>query len=78
VAGVAASAAVMGGVIYVARLAMVDAGVPAAARLVLCTGLGAAVFGVVCFWRVPEIRRDLRSLLGSRLPVPRTAAAAES
>jgi O-antigen/teichoic acid export membrane protein len=75
VAGVAASAAVMAGVVLVARLAMVDAAVPAAVRLVLCTVLGAAVFGALCFWREPEIRRDLRSLLGSRLPVRRTAAA---
>jgi O-antigen/teichoic acid export membrane protein len=73
IAGVSASAAVMAVVVLVARLAMVDAGVPAAVRLVLCSVLGAAVFGGLCLWGVPEIKRDLRSLLGSRLQVPRPA-----
>ena len=77
VVGVAQSAAVMGVVVLVARLAMVDAGVPAALRLVLATLLGVAVFAALCAWREPEIRRDLRSLLGDRLRV-RTPAPAES
>jgi len=64
--GVFASAAVMSGVVLVARLALIDAGVPAAARLVLCSLLGAAVFFSLCLWRVPEITRDVRSLLAGR------------
>jgi O-antigen/teichoic acid export membrane protein len=77
VVGVAQSAAVMGVVVLGARLAMVDAGVPAALRLVLATLLGVVVFAALCAWREPEIRRDLRSLLGDRLRV-RTPAPAES
>lgn len=64
VLGVAQSAIVMGIVVFVARVAMVDAGVPAGVRLVLCCALGAVVFGGLCLWRVPEVLRDIRSLLG--------------
>jgi hypothetical protein len=64
--GVFASAAVMSGIVLIARLAMIDAGVPAALRLVACSLLGAAVFFSLCLWRVPEISRDLRSLLAGR------------
>jgi hypothetical protein len=47
-------------------------------RLVLATVLGAVVFAGLCLWRVPELLRDLRSLLGSaRVRVP-SAAPAES
>jgi len=77
VLGVAQSAVVMGVVVFGARVVMVDAGVPAAVRLVAATALGAVVFAGLCAWRVPEILRDLRSLLGNRLPV-RGVAPAES
>jgi O-antigen/teichoic acid export membrane protein len=78
VLGVAQNAVVMGAVVFAARVAMVDADVPPAVRLVLATVLGAVVFAGLCLWRVPELLRDLRSLLGSaRVRVP-SAAPAES
>jgi O-antigen/teichoic acid export membrane protein len=77
--GVFAAAAVMSAVVLAARLLLVDAGVPAAIRLVLLALLGAAVFFGLCLWRVPEIARDVRSLAGSWRPARVAApAAAES
>jgi hypothetical protein len=73
--GVSAAAAVMGLVVFAARMLMVDAGVPAALRLVLASALGVVVFGGLCAWRVPELRSDVRSLLGPRLRMPRAATA---
>lgn len=66
--------------VYFARMALVDADVPAFARLVLSVALGAAVYVPLLAWRAPEVVRDARSLVPARfrrqrLPVP---AAAES
>jgi hypothetical protein len=78
--GVFQAAAVMSGVVLLARLALLDAGAPAIVRLVVCSLLGAAVFFALCLWRVPEIGRDIRSLTGNWRPVRvgAPAAAAES
>jgi O-antigen/teichoic acid export membrane protein len=64
------------------RLALVDAGVPAAARLVACVATGLAAYIVLCGWREPELAREARLLMRQR-PAPSrapaaTAAAAES
>ena len=64
VAGVAQAAAVHGGRRAGWRgMALVDAGVPRGARLVLCIVVGAIVFVPLCAWRVPEVRaRGARAL----------------
>jgi hypothetical protein len=63
ISGVFQAAAVMVVVLVVARMGLVDAGVPAAARLGLLIVLGAAVFVPLCAWREPELRRDAMSLI---------------
>ena len=61
------------------RVAMIDAEVPAALRLVLLTACGALVLVPLLAWRAPEVYRDVRSLLGSRgggaVPQPAVAEA---
>ena len=54
-------------VLVVARMAMLDAGLPAGARLFALILLGAIVFLPMCAWREPELRRDARALL-ERIP----------
>ncbi|MDA0180323.1 MOP flippase family protein [Solirubrobacter phytolaccae] len=61
-----------------ARMALVDADVPALARLVLCVAVGAVVYVPLLAWRAPEVVRDTRALLPARFrrgraPVPATA-----
>ena len=76
--GVAQAAAAMTVIVVAARLALVDAGAPAAARLGLLTLVGAIAFVPLVMWRAPEVRRDLRVLLGDRrirLPTRAPAAA---
>jgi O-antigen/teichoic acid export membrane protein len=62
------------------RVALVDAGVPAELRLVLCVAAGALVYGALCLWRVPEVAAELRTLLDRRShrSAPLVAATAES
>ena len=52
----------MGAAVYLARLALVDAGVPAAARLALLVLLGAGVYGGLVMWRAPELVAEIRGL----------------
>ncbi len=70
VTGVAQAAIVMSGVVLAARLAMVDAEVPPAARLALLTLLGIVVYVPLCAWRAPEVVQEIRSLLGGRRRAP--------
>ena len=48
------------------RLVLVDAGVGASGRLVLCILAGVVVYGVLCLWRVPELTAEARDLLSRR------------
>jgi O-antigen/teichoic acid export membrane protein len=64
--GIVQVTVVMVGVVALERWWLVDAEVPAAARLVLCGLTGAVVFVGLCAWRVPEIARDVRQLISSR------------
>lgn len=64
--GVFEAAAGMCLAVLALRMALVDAGVPAAARLALCVLAGALVYAVLCWWRVPEIAAEARELLGRR------------
>ncbi|MDA0168670.1 MOP flippase family protein [Solirubrobacter taibaiensis] len=69
VLGVFQAAAVMGIVALATRLALVDAGVSPLLRLLIVGVVGAVVFGLLCLWRIPEIRRDIQSLTGKWRPV---------
>jgi O-antigen/teichoic acid export membrane protein len=62
------------------RTGLVDAGVPAEARLALCILAGAVVYAALCLWRVPELAAEARGLLGrrSRPAAPLVAATAET
>jgi O-antigen/teichoic acid export membrane protein len=75
VSGVFQAGAVMVGALFVARMAMFDAGIPAGTRLMLLIVLGAIVYVPMCAWRSPEVARDMRAVL-ARAKRPRIAAAA--
>jgi O-antigen/teichoic acid export membrane protein len=67
--------------VFALRGFLVDAGVGASGRLVLCILAGVVVYGVLCLWRVPELLAELRGLLdrrGRHGSVPLAAATAES
>jgi O-antigen/teichoic acid export membrane protein len=72
--GVAQASVGMLACVIAAKLVLVDQGVPDAARLVVLTLLGLAVFAALCFWRAPEVRRELRGLRRAR-PEPAPAPA---
>jgi O-antigen/teichoic acid export membrane protein len=61
--GVFLCSAAMAAAVLAARLAMVDQGVPALLRLIVCVGVGLVTFAVVCAWRVPEVRVEYETLL---------------
>jgi O-antigen/teichoic acid export membrane protein len=67
IAGVFQATAVMVAVLLAARVAMLDAGLPAGARLVALAALGMAVYVPLCAWRSPELRHDVQTLLGRYL-----------
>jgi O-antigen/teichoic acid export membrane protein len=71
--GVAQAAALMAVVALALRTTLVEAGVPAGARLVLVTVVGAAVYLAACLWRASEVTNELWGALGRR----RRAAAIE-
>ena len=55
ISGVFQAAAGMCLVVLGVRVALVDAGVHEAVRLVVCTGVAAVVYLALCAWRVPEL-----------------------
>ena len=59
---VAALSLPMGVAVYVTRIALVDAGVPAAARLAVLVLVGAGVYGGLVIWRAPELLAEIRGL----------------
>lgn len=61
-AGVFQAAVGMCAVVLGVRLALMDAGVGAMLRLVVCTGVGLAVYIPLCAWRVPELTQEVRGL----------------
>jgi len=65
--GVFQAAAGMVAVLLLARPALIDAGVPTGARLVLLVILGIVLYVPLCAWRAPEVLRDARSLIPARL-----------
>jgi len=62
--GIAQAAALMGIVALATRAALVEAGVPAWARLLLVAAIGTGVFVLCCLWRAPEVLGDIRSAVG--------------
>jgi O-antigen/teichoic acid export membrane protein len=77
VAGVFQAAIGMLAVLALVRPALVDAGLPASARLAALIALGAAVYLPLCAWRAPEVVRDGRALLPSgRRSAPEAVPAA--
>ena len=48
--------------VYLARVVLVDAGIPAAARLAVLVLLGAGVYGGLVVWRAPELLAEVRGL----------------
>ena len=80
VAPVFQAAVAMCFVVAVVRLGLVDAGVHAAARLIICIATGAVVYGGLCLWRVPALADEVRGILrrGEAKPAPLVAAPAES
>jgi O-antigen/teichoic acid export membrane protein len=64
--GVSQAAALMAGFLLVARSALVAAGVPSAARLVILVVTGGAVYLACCLWRAPEVSSEIRSAIGGR------------
>ena len=52
----------MGIAVYLARVALVDAGVPAAVRLAVLVLLGAGVYGGLVVWRAPDLFAEARGL----------------
>jgi hypothetical protein len=68
--GIAQATAVMACATFAARAALVTAGVPPAARLVLVIAVGAVVFVAACLWRAPEVTVEIRGALRRRRPAP--------
>jgi O-antigen/teichoic acid export membrane protein len=62
--GVVEASVVMAVAVLATRMGLIDIGVPAFPRLVLCVIVGAAVFLPVSIWRCPEVWADLRETLG--------------
>ncbi len=50
--------------VLAARLLLLETEISTLVRLLLLIGLGAAVYLPCLAWRAPEVRTDLRSLLG--------------
>ncbi len=69
-AGVFQAALGMCAVVLGTRLALIDAGVAAAPRLIACILVGIVAYGVFCLWRVPEIRAEIHDLLQRRGGAP--------
>jgi O-antigen/teichoic acid export membrane protein len=65
--GIVEASLVMGGVVWALRAGLVDAGLPALPRLVLCVVIGAAVFVPASLWRADEVWNDVRGIVGPAL-----------
>lgn len=64
VRGIVEASVAMAVVVLATRMGLIDIGVPAFPRLVLCVIAGAAVFLPLSVWRCPEVWADLRETLG--------------
>ena len=73
--GVAQATAIMAAFLLGARPALVAAGVPPPARLVLLVVAGAGVYVASCLWRAPEVTSEIRVAIGRRRPAPASVPA---
>ncbi|MDX6402213.1 MAG: hypothetical protein QOF27_2819 [Gaiellaceae bacterium] len=64
--GVAQATALMAVTVLGARTALVAAGVPTGARLVLLVGVGAVSYLACCLWRAPEVSIEIRDAIALR------------
>jgi O-antigen/teichoic acid export membrane protein len=64
--GVVQASLIMVAAVLVTRLGLLSSDVPAAGRLVVCVAVGALVFLACSAWRAPELRGDLRLLVGRK------------
>jgi O-antigen/teichoic acid export membrane protein len=82
VSGVFQATLVMCGILLALRHALIDAGMHEALRLVVCSVVGAVAYALLCAWRVPELRDEIRGVLSRRRSsgqrVAGAAAAVES
>ena len=62
--GIVEASLVMAGAVWALRSGLLDVGVPALARLLLCSLAGIAVFLPVSFWRAREVWDDVRGIVG--------------
>jgi len=67
---VSQAAVMMALILFVVRLGLMEAGVPAFARLVTLVLLGIVIYVPLCFWRSPDVLSELRALSSRR---PRAA-----
>lgn len=65
-ASVTAGAIGMCVIVVLARIELVDLGVPATARLLVLSAIGILAYGGFLLWRSPDVITDLRSLRGGR------------
>jgi O-antigen/teichoic acid export membrane protein len=66
ISGVFQAAAGMCLVTLALRTFLVDAGATQSVRLVVCLAVAAVVYLALCAWRVPELTREVRSVLSRR------------
>ncbi len=60
--GTAQAAALMGATLLGLRSLDAVAGMPSAARLLLCIGVGACVYVPACLWRAPEVKAEIAAI----------------
>jgi hypothetical protein len=58
-----------------ARMLLLETAAPAWLRLLVVIAIGVAVYVPVCLWRVPEVRAELRRVVGGRRTGRAVAAA---
>ena len=75
--GVAQATALMALVLLITRAALVAAGLQPFPRLVVLVLAGGAAYVVGCFWRAPELFRELRRVLRRGRPIAAAAVPAE-
>ncbi|MDX6490223.1 MAG: hypothetical protein QOD43_468 [Gaiellaceae bacterium] len=63
---IAALSVAMAVAVYVARIGLVHAGLPAGARLPALVVIGVVVYGALVVWRAPELIGEIRSLVRRR------------
>jgi O-antigen/teichoic acid export membrane protein len=66
ISGVFQAALAMCAVVLGVRYGLLEAGVEPGLRLVACISAGVVTYGLMCAWRVPELRTEAKALLSRR------------